>query len=294
LPGYLKESLVVGCVKILERPFSDKTYSYEDVTTFIDGLTMTDRLYEVHFVEQPFLFYEVGEGRVMWDYLRHGGILRAVARKTAAAQSKSQAADTSGPGFEMYISNRAREADLQARDIKINATIRSCGQQVWDIDLGFVVDNVLLLVEAKGYQKNVKYHAADGGTVSDRIQPWESWCEKLDAKLQRYGEAVRRKWPNPAVAGALCIVCTEEAGFVASADRKYWLGLPEHPRVCTIDELLEFLQTHGGQPLVNHPCFYAFDAQTKAGKPGHAVLVGPPPGRGVRGQILLVSPSSRA
>lgn len=128
---------------------------------------MTDRLYEVHFVEQPFLFYEVGEGRVMWDYLRHGGILRAVARKTAAAQSKSQAADTSGPGFEMYISNRAREADLQARDIKINATIRSCGQQVWDIDLGFVVDNVLLLVEAKGYQKNVKYHAADGGTVSD-------------------------------------------------------------------------------------------------------------------------------
>jgi hypothetical protein len=57
---------------------------------------MTDRLYEgVHFVEQPFLFYELGEGRVIWDYLRHGGILRAVARKTAAAQSKFQAADTS-------------------------------------------------------------------------------------------------------------------------------------------------------------------------------------------------------
>lgn len=169
----------------------------------------------------------------------------------------------------MYIGNRVREADLQARDIKTKATIRSCGQQVWDIDLGFVVDKVLLLVEAKNYQKNVKYHAADGGTVSGRIQSWESLCEKLDAKLQRYGEAVRRKWPNPAVAGAICIVCTEEAEFVASADRKYWLGLPEHPRVCTIDELLEFLQIHGGQPLVNHPCFYAFDAQAKAGEPGH-------------------------
>jgi hypothetical protein len=134
----------------------------------------------------------------------------------------------------VYIGNRVREADLQARDIKTKATIRSCGQQVWDIDLGFVVDKVLLLVEAKNYQKNVKYHAADGGTVSGRIQSWESLCEQLDAKLQRYGEAVRRKWPNPAVAGAICIVCTEEAEFVASADRKYWLGLPEHPRVCTI------------------------------------------------------------
>jgi hypothetical protein len=116
----IKESLVVGCVKILERDFANKTYSHEDVTTFIDGLTMmdTDSLDEVHFVEQPYLFYKVGEGRVIWDYLRHGGILRAVARKTAAAQRKSQAADTSGPGFEVYISNRIREANLQARDIK--------------------------------------------------------------------------------------------------------------------------------------------------------------------------------
>lgn len=221
---------------------------------------MTGHLDAVHFVEQPFLFYGVGEGRVMWDYLRHGGILRAVARKTIDAQSKNRTADTSGPGFEKYLSNRIRDADLETHDIKCNARIRSGGQQVWDIDLGFVVHNVLFLIEAKHYQKNVRYHAVDDVTVSDRIQSWESWCKKLDAKLHEYADEVRRRWAQSAVAGAICIVCTEETEFVASADRKYWLGFPEYPRVCTIDELIEFLQAGGGQGLVDHPCFHAFYA----------------------------------
>ena len=254
----VRDSLIQACLKVAEERLSDQTCTRGDVSTFIDGLSMTGHLDDVHFVEQPFLFYDVGQGRVMWDYLRHGGILQAVARKTMAAQSKNRAANTSGPGFEKYLYDRLKDAKLEMNDVETNARIRRGGQQVWDIDLGFVVHDVLVLIEAKNYQKNVKYHAADGVTVSDRIQSWESWCGKLDAKLHKYLYEVRRKWAKAAIAGAICIVCTEETEFVASAERKYWLDFPECPRVCTIDELIEFLQAGGSQGLPDHPCFRVF------------------------------------
>jgi hypothetical protein len=260
LGGGSKESIVDACHMILETRHGEASIAPADVNRFVDGLTVQTLIGDISFVEQPCLFYEMGPGLVFWDYLRHGGILRAVAREIASKQQVSQVGDTSGHAFEDFIRNRVAEAGLSVRDIRTNVTIRRRGRQVWEIDVGFVFGRVLVLLEAKYSFKGIKYHSAHGPTVSGRIQSWETWCEQLDTKLHRYTDDVRHQWPNPTLIGAICIVCTEETEFIASAERKYWLSLPDYPRVCTIDELLECLGEHGEEAIVSHPSFMSFKA----------------------------------
>jgi len=253
-----RESLIQGCVDVAEYRFFENTCTREDASLFIDGLTLKGPLDDIHFVEQPILFYDVGHGRVIWDYLRHGAVIRAIARKTVTQEGKRKARNSSGPGFEKFITDRLSDAIPDIRDLKSGVAIRDLRKKVWDIDVSFVLDEILFLIEAKHYQKSVKYHAADGSEVSDRIQSWESWCEKLDTKLTKYREKVQQKWEGSTALGAICIVCTEETEFIASADRKYWLNFPDTPRICTIDELIEFLNNGGVKNLFNHQNFSRF------------------------------------
>jgi hypothetical protein len=143
------ESLITGCIEVVEQRFREHACTREDVSRFVDGLTMKGPLDDVNFVEQPILFYDIGHGKVVWDYLRHGALIRAFARKTMARQHRLKAGDSSGPGFEKYIAERLSNAIPDIKDLKRNVIIRDRGRKAWEIDVSFVLNEVLFIVEAK-------------------------------------------------------------------------------------------------------------------------------------------------
>lgn len=181
-----------------------------------------------------------------------------IREKDRAHQHRLRAGDSSGPGFEKYIAERLSNAMPDIKDLKRNVIIRDRGRKAWEIDVSFVLNKVLFIVEAKHYQKSLKYHAAEGSEVAERIQSWESECRERDRKLTTYQQHVRRKWDGSTLLGAICIICTEETEFVASAERKYWLNFPDIPRICTIDEFIEFLNDGGAKGVTDHPAFSRF------------------------------------
>jgi hypothetical protein len=137
--------------------------------------------------------------------------------------------------------------------------LRAGGQSVWDIDVGFVYDQALFLIEAKNERKDVQYYF-DGTEVSDRVTKMEARLERLDGKLKENIRRVRLHWRDcEPLSGAICLLTTTEAELVASASHKWWVSRLECPRICMLTELIDFLNTDGvAARLAMHPAFVSF------------------------------------
>jgi hypothetical protein len=212
---------------------------------------------DIRFIEHPFIFYPVSSGLIFWDYLRHGGLLRCPARKLTRFPHAHATAAQKGRAFENDIKTSLAAlpgvTTIKAKKIRVGR------QDLWDVDVGFVFQNVLFLIDAKNEQKNVRYYF-DGAEVSDIVESHESLLEKMDRKLQQYRDIVRNSWKEcEAVRGAICVVCTVEAEFIASVSPSFWLKPLEVPRICMPAELMEFLsQTDAISRVQANPAYLAF------------------------------------
>jgi hypothetical protein len=61
----------------------------------------------------------------------------------------------------------------------------------WQLDIGFLYEGILFLIEAKNWVMKVKYYLDSGVEVSSRVSQFESLLEDLDDKLFKFKHEVR-------------------------------------------------------------------------------------------------------
>jgi len=188
--------------------------------------------------------------------------MRAVSRDLCGGfdKSRKKLREKKGPYFEKYVKNMIGKAIKGATDFKCNIMVKSppSKEVVWEIDVGFVFQGILFLVDAKHWYKQIKYFLAEGTSISSRLSDLESLLDAEDRKLKRYQRIVAKIWNEHLVAGAICLMCTEDVEFVGSFDRKWWLQTGEYPRICLVGELIRYLQSENLASLYDHPEFVRF------------------------------------
>ena len=257
LGGGSPEGLGDACYDMLGHYHASRP-SREACQAVISFLTYRSFDGDVRFSEQPFLFYRVGDRLLLWDYLRHFGLLRCLARTITALPYAEAMRARKGEVLE--------EAVMQAvstipRVCGVHKWLyRTQGRAIWDVDVGFVHDGVLFVVDAKNEQKSVRYYF-DGVSVAGRVEKRERFLEKIDHNVAQHQSALRDAWRGcEPLRGAIGVVCTEEAEFTASVDPRHWLDFgADIPRTCMLPELMAFLeQDDATAKVMRHPAFTAF------------------------------------
>jgi hypothetical protein len=255
-------SITETCHSLAQIKYPEDAPSLNECNKFFEFLCCDQLPGDPRFVEQPFLFYKIGPDRVYWDYSRHSGMMRAVIRKLFSDPRKSakRLITHFASKFEESIMHRLEKAVTGVMDIKLNVKIRdeSSGRTVWEIDTGFVYRNILFLVEVKNWYKPEKYFLALDQALSNRAEGFEGVLHKQDDNLLKYRHQVFQKWSRP-IAGAICVVCTEGVEFTASLDPEWWLQTEEIPRICLVNELINYLQSENIDNLQSHPRFVPAD-----------------------------------
>lgn len=255
-------SITETCYGLLEKEYKESAPSLKECNTFFNFLCCDQLRGDPRFVEQPYLFYNIGPDRVYWDYFRHSGMMRAVMRKLFSTPGKvaGRLINHAASKFEERIQRRIEKYITEANTFKLNVKIKNelNGQVAWQIDTGFIFRNILFLVEVKNWFKPEKYYLAYDPALSSRISEFESVLHKQDENLEKYKRLVAQRW-GAKVAGAICVVCTEGVEFTALLDPKFWLKTGEIPRICLVDELIDFLNSENVEELKNHPNFVRFD-----------------------------------
>lgn len=262
------ESIVDSCYEILQQKYKDGIPSKKVILNFINYLSCKNLPGNPNFIEQPYIFYQIGGERVYWDYLRHERVMQALTRKLRDDFSGSERSDIDNltrkvaKKIEEQLFKKTIISLEEVQEPKFDVRIKNLigKNDAWQIDFGFIYKNIIFLVEVKDWIKPEKYHLLDEVAVSDRIQKFESQLKKQDRKLQQYKNEIRAIWRSSCIHGAICVVCTEEAEFVASSEQYWWLLKGKIPRICLIDELIYFLKNENVIKTTDHPCFVRFDS----------------------------------
>jgi hypothetical protein len=260
LGGGTPESVWTTCHTVLEQLNGASCPTLEECRTVVERLTFQSFNGDVRFPEQPFVFYQISPRLMLWDYLRHGGLLRCIARNLTSSPNASETKKKKGKMLEIFVKTSIEKAVPEATHARLGTEIKDRGRPVWDIDIGLALNGVLFLIEAKNRQKKVAYYF-DGTEVSYRVQRFESILDKQDAKLKKYKAKVREKWQDvDPVSGAICLVCSEETEFVASFDGSFWLDLEaEIPRIGLLSEFVAFLKNVDVEQVKKHPAYITFE-----------------------------------
>lgn len=256
--GAPAEQIWSACHELLARYDSPaECPTREDCRKVVEFLTFRKLVDDIRFTEQPFVFYPVTEGLVYWDYLRHGGLLRCLARNLTRDPRAVATREKKGDALEAAVLSKvsAIAGVCGAR----KWIYREGGKHVWDVDVGFVYRNVLFLIDAKNEQKSIRYYF-DPVEVSGKITAREDFLQKLDDRLGQHADRVHAHWSDCGpLDGAICVVCTEEAEFIASAHPGFWLETLEVPRTCMLAELTACLHREGFVDRVRqNPAFFPF------------------------------------
>jgi len=257
LGGGYPESIWQSCHQLLQREEPRSSLPQSECKAVVDFLTYRSFDGDVRFPEQPFLFYPVSDRLLFWDYIRHGALLRCLARILTRVAGSSTTQRRKGTALEDAVI--AAVSAVPGVSGARPWLYREAGRDVWDIDIGFAYQGFLFLIDAKNEQKSVRYHF-DAVEVSDKVVRREEFLAELDQKLSRYAANVRRAWSDcEPLRGAICLVCTVEAEFIAKADPALWLDRFECPRVCLLTELIEFLKRPDVTKIIeSHRAFVPF------------------------------------
>ena len=240
-----------------ERHLGGLTFppSSEEWNMFLGSVAWSGDNDAVTFVERPYIFYPAGGDDIIWDLLRHGGMLRALERKMS--RQRGEFGRLKGGHGETILGKTLAAKLPSAAHLKHDVTIYGeAGRQPrMQIDHGFVLGEVLVLVETKAQTLNPGYFLADDSfekRVRERVT--EKWVNERDQKLARFSRQVAHEWRSERPSVAICVICNTEVEYITSRQAMHWLDIQrEIPRVCTPDELLTWLDTVDAGKLRSHP-----------------------------------------
>ena len=133
--------------------------------------------------------------------------------------------------------------------------LNEAGQETLQIDHGFVIGNLLVLVESKSHVKTAGYLVAhDHGFKVRARKPIQDLLPDRDRKLSELRDQIGREWRPATPRQALYVLCTSEVEYIPSDDQELWLDRNRDiPRVCTLKELLEWLDDLDTAAMTSHP-----------------------------------------
>lgn len=205
------------------------------------------------FIESPAVFYPSSPETVFWDLLRHGGVVPGLARRIS--RQRGGLGEHVGAYFEgrvhAALANH-RAVDGLRSDVLVRDRTRS--DHAIQIDHGFILGDLLVLVESKSYVKTAGYLVANDVGFRTRAESVRRVLPGRDAKLRELSDLIAKEWESQTPCRALYIVCTAEIEYTASRDPELWLDLTRDiPRVCTLSELLEWLDNAEPTTVAAHP-----------------------------------------
>lgn len=229
----------------LEKHFSQFSIYYPDITLrefhiFIDHVTMNDEdaaKIEIDNIEKPFLFYRLDSDGLYWDLVQHVVLLRSIARKV---MSGGDAGNIKGRGFENYIFSKLKENDDIFEGLQRNVIIYSDDRvKLMDIDIGFVYNDVLYLLELKAYSKKK-------GQLLGRFYKGNRFVKhlrKYDELLKLHQDKVFENWNQYKFTKAVYVLLTEEFEIPPPLEPDLWLEFRKVPRICTLHDFFPYVLT---------------------------------------------------
>lgn len=212
---------------------------------------MVDVFFDVHtrtadepfddFVETHHCFYEIDEYRVIIDYVRLGALLPVMRRQMTPLLGAAGKTAAKGKSFEELVQREIKAKLSGARGVTRTIKRKTGAGDVFEVDVGFVLGDVLVVVDAKYHTLPRPYFEASASNISNRKNKTLALLDYLDAQVRKNANWLAAQWPDLTVRAVLPIVCTAEPEFIASDKVVYWLEFPEIPRICMLSELVTFL-----------------------------------------------------
>jgi hypothetical protein len=167
--------------------------SVEEWDAFLESVTWSNDRDAIEFVERPYVFYPLSGGTVIWDMVRQGGVLPALARK--ASRGRGGFGEHKGDYFEALLHHDLTEKLPPAAHLRgsVEITEPSSSRSLMQIDHSFIIGDVLILLEAKLQGKRIDYYLTAEGfenRVKDRVI--EKWLNNRDRKLRDHHALVAR------------------------------------------------------------------------------------------------------
>ena len=207
--------------------------NFDTFNNFVNAFTFKE-LDDINFVEQPALFYDFGDGKLLWDVARHSGLWKSLSHKVS--QNGGKAGNIKGEAFEDYIANQLQNLQIQA--LKRNVILYTdAHEKLMDIDIGFVHRQVLYLVELKSWVRKKGEYLGRFEKVYRAI----SVIRKYDKKLRANRNLIYKEWEQYNFDKAIYVLIWDEAQFIPLEEKSLWLIVGEIPRICTIEEFIRYI-----------------------------------------------------
>jgi hypothetical protein len=107
--------------------------------------------FDAEFVEAPFAIYRIGPDAILWDHLRSRALFCAISRR-AMRIATGDDVRSKGRAFEAVVARAIQQRLALAAPPTENVVIAEGGQSVLEMDVAFVWQGVLVLVECKSLQ----------------------------------------------------------------------------------------------------------------------------------------------
>jgi hypothetical protein len=253
MPGGPREELFSHCLPILLTRRPDLAVTESTFRKFIDRVTFPGKFKDPLFVEQPYFVYPVGPDVIFWDCLRLPALFSATLREVNVLAHSGAAGRERGQLFELEVASAIRRA-IPESSVSTAVRVNCDGQLVCEIDVAFVHNSILILIEAKNRLKPARH--SFGENVESRISDFVRVLRHRDEILVQNADCIFRRFSQHKVSGALFICCTSEAEFIPTLEPALWLNPSRIPRICLAAELVEFLLAPEFASLVvRHPSF---------------------------------------
>ena len=181
---------------------------------------------------EPGLFLQVDEKTVVLDFLISDDFFELCLRKVTSLDNAKNPDARRGAHFEQNAWETLRRNPDFKLAVKLNKKL-NCGEERGEIDIAFFVEDVLVVLECKSWQKRVDYFRGDRQAVLRRHdQLRKTLSDQVDRNVSLLLKSLSAE---PAPRAILSFVCVASAEFVISGYPGLWYGAT--PRIVTPLEL---------------------------------------------------------
>lgn len=221
-----------------KKHFSDKL-CLKEYKNFIDSLMIDEHecsMLDIDILEHPYIFYRFDKKMLVWDFLQNPIIWKCFSRQ---ASDGGQDGNVKGKAFEEYVYHRLCNVN-RIEGIKRNIAIYSDKhKKLMDIDIGFVRNEILYLVELKSYIRKK-------GEISGLFYKGMRLVKQLknyDELLAKHRDKIYNEWSEFKISDAVYLLVTADYQFIEVKDESLWIIWGEMPRICVADELILYLDS---------------------------------------------------
>lgn len=196
-------------------------------------------------LNRPILFVELSKRTHILDLLGMGDFLRYVLLHINLAGQRQRLRNRTGHWFEDHVrSFFVRELSLDPKQVIFRRKVVLQGSTPKQIDLAFVHNRVLYVVDCKAIAQDEEYIAGVHRKIRNRLHTFRKELDKCIQRAELIKAGAARNWISPTQFDtSLPLVCTPAVEYLPLDRPEFWIGT--HLTVGTPEELLETIRQYG-------------------------------------------------